>query len=268
MRRRSLLALAATFATAGCVGSWNDPPTDATVTPVPVPEPEDSPTRGQSATGAVDVTAAAVQPGVVTPTSPDSIGLLDDAGQYLVVTVDGDAPDKPAVEFRFDGAGYAPGTFRQGLYRDGEWGVSYGDDGGPLVFALPETGYGTDAELAWPGGSWAPSPTVVERLEDPVPPFSVSLDGPEMATAGDEPRLTVSVTNGGEGAGRYVLALNRIGPRVAYTPVARISGELSAGESERRTVDAVAPVGDRRTQYRLAVPGRRDDLIHTIQPTE
>lgn len=268
MRRRHLLALAASLATGGCAGSGTGPATGSTVTPVPVPESETGRTRSGSATRSVDVTAAAVQPGVVAPSSPDSIGLLGDAGQYLVVTVEGDAPEKAAVDFRFDDTSHSPGEFEQGLYRDDEWGVRYGADGGPLVFALPETGDGTDAELVWPEGRWLPPASVVERLEDPLPPFSVSLDGPETATAGEDPQLTVSVTNEGEGVGRYVLALNRIGPRIAYTPVARISGELSAGESERRTIEAVAPEGDRSTRYRLAAAGRRDELIHVIQSSE
>ncbi|MDS0283063.1 hypothetical protein [Haloarcula onubensis] len=267
MRRRHLLALVGSLvAGSGCTGTSGEPTADGTVTPAPVPSPSDAPTTPDS-TGDVEITAAAVQPGIVQPRI-DSIGVTDDAGQYLVVDVAGNAPDRSDIELRFSGASYLPEELRRPLYRGDFSGETYGEDGGPLVFGLPETGDATDAELYWGEGRWAPSAETVERLEDPLPPFSVTLDGPETAGAGSNPQVTITVTNEGEGAGRYVLALNRQGPRVAYTPVGRLAGELDPGASKRHTVDAVPPDGDRSTQYTLDVPGRQDRLRHVISSAD
>ncbi|WP_277541638.1 hypothetical protein [Haloarcula laminariae] len=261
MRRRALLALVGSLAAgSGCTGTSDDP-AEATVTPAPVP------TRAESRTEHVVATAAAVQPGVVTA-GDDSIGVTDDAGQYLVLYLEGDAPDRSAVEFRFSGASYTPEDLGRPLYR-GDFGrETYGEDGGPLVFGLPETGDGTDAELAWGNGSVAPPAALVERLEDPLPPFSVSIDGPETVADGSDPQITVSVANEGTGAGRYVLALNRQGPRVAYVPVTRLAGELDAGADVTHTVDAVPPEDGVSTRYSLDVPGQRDDPNHVIRPAD
>jgi len=266
MRRRALLALIGSLAAgSGCTGTTDEPAVDRTVTPAPVPSPSAAPSTSETPAlaGDVVITASMVQPGYVVP-GIDSIGVTDDAGQYLVVNVEGDAPDRSDTELRFSGASYPPEKLRRPLYR----GEGYGENGGPLVFGLPETGDGTDAELYWGEGSWAPPRAVVERLEDPLPPFAVSLDGPETADPNDDPELTVTVTNEGDGAGRYVLALNRQGPRIAYTPVTRIAGELDAGATRTRTVSAVAPESDRPTSYTLEVPDQQDGLSHTIRPSE
>ncbi len=248
MRRRSLLAVVGSLAVgSGCV--------------------EKAPTVTETPSATVEVTKATVQPAFVTA-HDDSIRVVDDAGQYLVLELDGDAPDRSAVGFWLDGTDYTPESFAGRLYRGDFDGETYGENGGPLVFALPETGDGGDAELVWGMGKWSPSATVVERLEEPLPPFSVSLDGPD--TAGDESDLeiTVTVTNEGEGAGRYVLALNRQGPRIASAPVGRLSGELEPGATETRTVDAVPPDDRTGTGYLLQVPGERDSRDHYIEPTE
>ena len=208
-----------------------------------------------------------VLPGVVT-VDDDSITVTDDAGQYLFLDLEGDVPGRSAVEFRFSGASYTPESFSGRLYRGDVSGEAYGETGGPLVFALPETGDGTDAGLAWSDGSWAPSAAVVERLEDPLPPFSVTLDGPETAAETSGEQLTVTVTNEGAGAGWYVLALNRIGPSVAYAPISRIAGELPAGERVTHSFEPMAPEDGRSTLYLLDVPGRQDGLSHSIEPAD
>ena len=263
MRRRALLALVGSLAAgSGCTGTSDDPGVDRTVTPAPVPTPTDSPTSS----GGVRITAATVQPGVVVPAT-DYLSVDDTAGQYLVVEVAGDVPERSAVEFRFSGASYTPEEYSNGLYRDDSDGTTYGEDGGPLAFGLPETGDGTDAELAWDDGSWAPAAQIVERLEDPLPPLAVSIDGSGTADTESDPQITVSVTNEGDGAGRYVLALNRQGPRIASTPVARVAGELSPGAGESHRFDAVRPVGESATSYTVAVPRQREQLRHVISPS-
>jgi len=266
MHRRRLLALVGSVAVgSGCAGTETDSPSDETVTPMPVPDPTDEPPDREGPdqpdqSVSITVRSAAVQPGVVTANTPDSIGVVDDDGQYLLLSVAGDVPDRSAVEFRFSRASYTPEQFDgRGLYRDPE------ADDDLLVFGLPETGDATDAELAWGDGSWSPPARVVDRLEAPSPPMRVSFDGPETAVE-DDPQLTVAVTNEGDTRGRYVFALNRQGPLSASAPVARIAGELSAGETRVRTLDAVPPEDGRTTRYRLDGPGEENDLTHEIAP--
>ncbi|MBX0284958.1 hypothetical protein [Haloarcula salinisoli] len=266
MQRRRLLALVGSLAAgSGCTGSGDDPSVDSTVTPAPVPTAGG--TRTPTLDGDVQITAAMVQPGVVTA-GDDSLSVVDDAGQYLFFNLEGGVPDRSAVEFRFSGASYTPESFYGRLYRGDFDGEEYGENGGPLVFALPQTGDGTDAELAWGDGSWTLPETVVQRLEDPLPSFSVSLDGPETAGDGSDLEITVGVTNEGDSAGRYVFALNRQGPQIASTPVGRIAGELEPGASETHTFDAVPPDDRNGTGYFLQVPGERDSLDHYIEPAD
>ncbi|MDS0259090.1 hypothetical protein NDI56_06760 [Haloarcula sp. S1CR25-12] len=271
MHRRRLLALVGSVAVgSGCTGTETDSPSGETVTPMPVPDPTDGPPDREGPdqpdqSVSITVRSAAVQPGVVTANTPDSISVVDDAGQYLVLSVAGDALDRSAVEFRFSGASYPPEVFGgRGLYR--ESGAD-DDDAGLLVFGLPETGDATDAELAWADGSWSPPERVVDRLGAPSPPMRVSFDGPETAGE-DDPRLTVAVTNEGNAPGWFVLALNRQGPLSASAPVARIAGELTAGATTTRTLDAVPPEDGRATRYRLDGPGQENDLTHEIAPAE
>ncbi|WP_236035529.1 hypothetical protein [Haloarcula rubra] len=274
MRRRTLLALCGSLvAGSGCLDLTPDTaPGDESVTPVPEPTTESGTHDDQIPT--VDVASAVVQPGVVAPDSPDSIGVFADAGQYLLVdvAVDGPLPDRSAFECHFDGETHRPTAFTSGLYRNGEWGAGYGDGSdGVLVFELPETGDASDARLTWDHGEWVPPARVRSRLEAPLPSFSVALDGPTTVTAEDDPTVSVRVTNEGDRTGRYALALNRTGPRVAYAPVARIAGELGPGASTTREVDAESPyVADppREAVYRLDAADDDNDARLTISPAE
>ncbi|MFC6974056.1 hypothetical protein ACFQL1_04210 [Halomicroarcula sp. GCM10025709] len=124
MRRRRLLALCGSLAagTAGCLQTTDgpaDPPENLTVgsstTPTTAP--------GTDSTS-VEITGAAVQPGVVGPITPDSIGVFDRFGQYLVVEVAGGGPGYDDFELWFDGQRFPPITLQSGLYREDEWGSS------------------------------------------------------------------------------------------------------------------------------------------------
>lgn len=259
MRRRRLLTLCGSLvAGTGCLGQSERTPAPGT--------PSETGTAIETPTATL-VEDAVVQPGVVGPDSPDSIGVYDSAGQYLVLTLGAGGPERSAFAFQFDGATYTPATFDRGLYRDGEWNVQYGEDGGPLVFALPESGDAGDARLTWPDGEWAPSELVRDRLEAPLPPMAVSLTGPATAAEGDGSTLSVSVTNEGTVTGRYALALSRSGPMLASTPEARITGELDGGASATHEFDIVAPTGEETTTYYLDAPGESDDS-HTVSPTQ
>jgi hypothetical protein len=147
-------------------------------------------------------------------------------------------------------------------------GFEYGDDGGPVFFALPETGDASETRLTWSGGEWTPGETVRERLSAPLPSFDVTLTGPDTAGPGDDPKLALSVTNTGDIGGWYALGLNRIGPRIAYTPVGRIAGSLESGQSTTHTVDATSPTDGLPVRYLLDAPGSDSDTEHVIEPTD
>ena len=268
MYRRRVLALCGLAITgAGCQGVTAD---IETVTPVP------SPAGSETDTGpppAVTVTDAAVMPGVVVP-GTDSITVRSTAGQFLVLTaaIQGSEVDRAAFSLRFDGSMYSPETFRNGLYRDGEWGRQFTEAGGPLVFDLPETGSASDTRLSWPGGEWTPPEAIQDRLQVPLPAFDITLDGPEQVTEPAKPTLSITVTNTGDTAGRYVIALNRTGPRVAYAPVGRFDGELKPGETAAITRDGKTPYVDdtepREVIYRLRAPKDHNDATHRIKPVD
>jgi len=268
MYRRRVLALCGlAVAGAGCQSE-----TDETQTVTPVP----SPAVSEVDTGpppAVTVTDAVVAPGVVLP-AVDSISVKPADGQYLVLTatVEGSRVDRDAFSFRFDGSTHSPETFRNGLYRDGEWGRQFTETGGPLVFGLPETGSPSDARLSWPDGEWMPPETVRTRLEAPLPSFDITLDGPERVAEPARPTLEITVTNTGDVSGRYVIALNRTGPRIAYTPVDRFDGELDPGETESITHEGKSPYVDgtepRAVIYRLRAPEDHNDATHRIKPVD
>ncbi|MEF8973365.1 MAG: hypothetical protein V5A15_00635 [Haloarcula sp.] len=268
MYRRRVLALCGlAVAGAGCQGDTGD---TETVTPVPSPAASETATRTPPS---VTVTDAVVAPGVVIP-GVDSINVQPADGQYLVLTIAVEGPklNRDAFSFRFGDSTYSPETFRNGLYRDGEWGRQFTEAGGPLVFDLPETGTASDARLSWPGGEWTPPEAVQDRLEAPLPSFDITLDGPERVDETDSPTLEITVTNTGEVPGRYVIALNRTGPRVAYTPVDRFDGELAPGETDRLSHEAKSPyvAGGEPSEvtYRLRASDERNDATHRIKPVD
>jgi len=272
MRRRRLLTLCGTLlAGSGCQRLG-----DETETVTPVPSPGEPRTATDTETPAsLDVAEPTVQPGYVAMNSPDSIGVYDDAGQYLAVevrTVGGTPPDRSAFRFAFDGTDYSPvetGMSRP-LFRDGDLGAGYAEGGGVLLFGLPETGDASGAELTWPGGERRFTEEVQQRLAAPLPSFDVALSGPDVATADDDPTLELTVRNTGDVTGRYVLALNRSGPRIASGPVRHISGVLDAGKTDTIVHDAQSPFpqeGDPNdVVYHLDAPGEHNDAIHRIVP--
>ena len=252
MRRRHLLALCGAGLTglAGCTSGQSaeptSPPDDAPgdggggsdedgTTPTP-----DSSTPG----GSLDASVLALQPALVHLATPDSLGVSSDADtQYLFLSLSvtgGEPPARSDLAFRFDGEHYDPieadgPTDLWRLYDDE--GGRYDTDSGEgwVCFPLPATGAPEGAGLTWSDNVWVPSPDVRERLAAESPPLSVSWSTPDSVEAGASPAVEVSVTNGGDRDGRFVGALNRSGPRVAYTPVASVSRLVPAGGTETWT---------------------------------
>lgn len=238
MKRREFLSLTGggIAALTGCIGdrrpgAGTTSPTDGrTVTPT---------TTTASRKIEVTVESAHLQYGFVTPGSPDSITLMNGPTQYLVASVHADgslARDEFAL--RIGTETYEP-TVDQRLYRvvwgDDQW-YSQDDRHGLLLFTLLPDPSGTP-RLTWPTGD----EPLADRLRIPVggspPPFSASLDLPETYDGSEAPPVRVDVRNEGERRGRFLGALNRVGPRIAYTPVDRVSRVVPAGTTDTITVN-------------------------------
>lgn len=255
-RRRFLTVAGSVLATAGCTAgpSTSDGGDDA-------PTSSSSPTPTTSGGQSVDVAVSepSVQPGFV-DLATDSIGVWDDAGQYLLVhvdVVDGEAPAWSAFALRFDGLPVEPIEQPRGLWRDDDYGVEYRpeDATGWLVFGLPETGSATGSELQWPGGTWTPPARIRDRLAAPLPSFEGEFAAPATVDPGQGPTLSISATNTGDVAGNCVLALNRVGPNVAYTPVTDFVWDVEPGETRTTEWRGEPPKRDRDVTYHLRGAG-------------
>jgi hypothetical protein len=263
MRRRRLLALTAA-GLAGCtgpVGSGTETTPRTGTDESRNGDTTDTATDPQTTTAAgfdpVTVEPSALQPGLVTLTAPDAIGVTHAENcqyLYLHARVDGTGPPRDRFSFRLDGSEYDPltGEDRQ-LYRElsnSEPPLYPGSDGSGLLFGLPEAvADASDARLSWPGGEWQPGPGLRERLSSPEPAFDVSVSIPETVEVGTQPTLSFTAENTGSVAGRVLLAVNRVGPRIAHAPVTMFSRRVPAGdrqswewtdESVRADADAIS----------------------------
>ncbi|MFC5369125.1 hypothetical protein [Salinirubrum litoreum] len=254
MRRRALLVgCAGTLGgLAGCLTGGRDDPAGAT-DQSETPRPTDRATATPTPSPSVSASLISLQPAVVTFVT-DSITVSGETSQYLFVAVDVEDGEPPAVdEFTFWFAGAeAPPLEPQGSYwsdyNPGATRYSRKQGEGWLAFDLPATGDASGAALRWPGGEWTPPQALRERLSAPAPPLSLEWSVPETAELYTTPTLGFTVTNTGELDGRFVAALNRIGPRVAYAPITSVSRRIPAGETLRFEVtdrfDLDDPGGD------------------------
>ena len=250
MRRRHLLALCGA-GLAGLAGCTSGQPTEGNPSGTGTPDggtdgPGGTTTTPDRSTPAspLDASVLALQPAVVRLATPDSLGVSSEPDtQYLFLSVSvtaGEPPARSELVFRFDGDEYGP------LGADGPedlWRL-YNDEGsrydadrgeGWVCFPLPATGAPEGAGLTCADNVWVPSPDIRARLAAESPPLSVSWSVPDSVEAGASPAVEVSVTNEGDRDGRFVGALNRSGPRVAYTPVAAASRLVPAGRTETWT---------------------------------
>lgn len=268
MRRRTFLAtagagLAGVVGLAGCLNVGDGGPGDGTPTgdagptatptdapttttdrdPTTAESPStDEPTTTTSESGTADVTVRSLhlQYGLVTPSSPDSIGTWNTDTPYLMalVAVDGDLP---RTEFTLAVGGERIGPTEQTrLYRTA-WGEYewYARDrpGGVLAFELPTGDPDGSMTLTWPGGERSVDEDVGPRLAAGPPQFSASLSLPETHDNLDAPPVEIEITNEDDVPRRFLGALNRVGPRIAYIPVTRVSEMVPPGETVTLTVD-------------------------------
>lgn len=171
---------------------------------------------------------------LATPDSLDVYGHGSNQYLFIEVSVDsGNAPEKGAVAFRFDGEEFGPMETRGLWYHYNNMESEYtADDGrGWLAFELPPAGNVSDAAQVWPGGEWEPGPSLRERLGAETPPMSMKASIAETVTPSSYPVITLTVTNEGSVDERFVAAVNRTGGGVAYAPIGAIQPLIPAGET-------------------------------------
>jgi hypothetical protein len=255
MKRRSFLAFSAggLAATAGCLGGEGNPengdgnagddPTD-TQTPTDAPTETDTPTPTPKPTTVERVSMAGLQPARIELGTPDSIGVFGETeGQSLYVSVDIGDENPPKLldfEFELDNHSVKPVTETRNLWRRSEeqFGPEYTpEEGGWLLFDLPATAENPDsARLTWPGGSWRPPADIRSRLASPNPTFEVTVTAGETIPIGEQPDVTVTFENTSSVPGTFVMAVNRVGPYVAYAPEATVRRLLQPGERATATI--------------------------------
>lgn len=285
MRRRTLLAtagagLAGFGGLAGCLttgdpGSADGPNTagdDPTSTPDGDSTSTDDPTTTDEPTTSADVSvqSAGLQYGVVVPNSPDSIGLSNPGTPYLIaqVAVDGDLRRSDFI-LAIGDERYDPATLDR-YYRT-DWGkygwYERGRPGGLLLFDLSTADPDGDANLIWPGGEYRVDDGIAPRLAAGPPDLSASLSVPDTHEGLDAPPVEIEVANHDDVPRRFLGALNRIGPLIAYAPVARLSEMVPPGESVALTFsddwagrpdDEAIGDGDPDVTYRLHYAGGED----------
>ena len=248
MYRRSLLALGAAglASVAGCASGDSRPDDgatgDQTPTATPDPTPTDTPTPEPATVERVSM--AGLQPAYIALVSPDSIGVYgDSAGQSLFLSVTpgpANPPARSAFAFELDGSTAAPVAETPRVWRrsEGQFGEAYtAETGGWLLFDLPATAENPDsAQLTWPGGSWQLPASVRQRLASENPTFDVTVTAPETIPLGEQPAITVTVENTSSVPGTFLMAVNRVGPHIAYAPEAAVRRLLDSGETATVTV--------------------------------
>lgn len=257
MKRRTYLISSATLvATTGCLGPSSDGASgDGESTPT---EPNDD-TTPTATPSQVRFETTAVQPGYITRSSPDSIGVLEDAGQYLLLEgshEDGPVPKRSEFGLQIGDERLTPEQL-QTLYRDGEYPPIYDTEApsGWLVFGVPEDVSADSATVSWPGGEWTVPSDVVESLTEPPATFEVTFDAPATVAKGETPTLTMEVTNTADVPGTFVFAMNRVGPAIAYTPVRGDAIEVGAGKTVTETWNGKQPDADASVTYHLNTVG-------------
>lgn len=247
MQRRAFLASVGGTVTslAGCLGggppqSGRSPPTEeSTSATTQTSTTPTTPTVEPTPTADVTIDSLHLQYGVVTQSSPDSIGVANPETPYLVASVSVDG----ALSWERFGLGQgdvlSEPTRIDRLYRT-SWGDDHwyeaGRPDGLVLFEAPSKTT-THLRLTWPGAERPVPDAIVARLNAATPRLTVSLSVPDAHDSTTAPPVSVEVTNEDDVERRFLGALNRTGPRIAYTPVARLSELVPAGESLTLSVD-------------------------------
>ncbi|KAB1194730.1 hypothetical protein GJR96_15260 [Haloferax sp. MBLA0076] len=248
--RRGVLSLggSALALLTGCLSA--SPATSDDVEPTENPTQTTATTTPTSAPADVTVSNVQLTPELVALDSPDSIGTFGERGeQFVLVTILVDSTPWPAVdEFSLstDDESFTPLPTEEvpGYGRLWERGYAYGGHGneesggqsGYLVFEVPKPLEASNVVFRGPGGQFSLGQTARDTLARRPTEFAVTdVTAPETVESLTEMELSATIENVGTYDGTFVGAMNRVGPHVAYTPVTRVSLDLSAGESKTWT---------------------------------
>lgn len=177
-----------------------------------------------------------VMPSVVT-LATDSIGTSGGPDEQFVVvslTAGGDASiDRESVTLTADEAVYEPNDLgTRGGHQGAVWSGSQRTTEPYLGFTVPKPLVADAVVLEWGDDRYALGDAARRRLARPPTTFSVTaFSSPPVVEPASEVDVTLSVANDGDHAGTFVGALNRVGPKVAYTPVRAVHLDLAPGES-------------------------------------
>lgn len=270
MRRRQVIGACGAIVTSltGCLSQPRKQAGETSSTGGTAPQTSTKTPTSTRQSPSQPVSALSLQPVVVTRTSPDSIGVRDEATeQYLYLTVSevGDAaPPSEEMIFRFDGATHHPVTDGERLWyadrnRDTHYTARRG--AGWLLYKLPATGDASTATLTWPDGEWRPRESLRQRLATSMPPVSLSLSIPESIQVREAPTLTFTVTNEGDIAGHFIAALTRAGPSIASLPLTRVSRLIPA---KTTTTFEVTDTSDIGVPGAAEQDGNSPDMTYTL----
>lgn len=177
-----------------------------------------------------------VTPSVVT-LATDSIGTSGGPDEQFVVlslTSGGDASiDRETVTLTADESAYEPNDLgTRGGHQSVIWSGSQRKDGPYIGFTVPKPLDADAVVLEWDDDRYALGDAARRRLARPPTTFSVTeFSSPTVVEPGSEVVVTLTVENDGDHAGTFVGALNRVGPKVAYTPVRSVHLDLASGDS-------------------------------------
>lgn len=251
MRRRAFLAATGSslVALAGCFGPDADgggragsPRTSgpdagtATATETPTPTPG-GPT---AAYDDVSVESAIQQHGYV-QTYVDVLTIAASDEQFVRVDVvtPGEGPDRDDFRLSVGDTTHSPADVSR--FYPTAWGdrerYEAGRDRGVLAFRVDPPSSPRPVSLSWPGGEWRADEALAARIARGPQPTTAELDVPAEHGGSEAPPVDVRITNEGEATGRFIGALNRSGPLVAYAPVEHLSVLLEPGETRTVTVD-------------------------------
>lgn len=286
-RRRYLASIALALSTAGCLSSGGSDESKTTAretthsaaTPSTTMHSSTTPSTTPRAVSVADVT---LQRGL-TYLSTDYLTVHDTQRRQLLVHVVVDEGDVPVNEYAvvagddtFPARSIDENRRLWRTYQNGQYDPTAG---GVVIVPLPldTIPNANEATFATPNGERALPDGVRERLAAPAPSAGVTVDGPTELAVGTAPTFDVTVTNDGDVAGRYPVAISRSGPLVAMKPIeshaVRVDADTSttiAFEGTEVTGNEVSDddVGDDDPDVRYTINTHSSSLSHDVRYVE
>jgi hypothetical protein len=266
--RRSVLSTCglALAGLGGCVEGPTGGAESDTVSPTPPPTATDSP---------VDVSTPRVRDAVVGHDSPDSMTARDPEGWFVLASVranesDDQPPRAGAFSLALDDrpvSAVDPRTLTR--YRVDGFGTPYrrDDPDGWVAFEVPAEAGVSTAEVRVGPHRWPLPDSVVSRLNEPTPTWSLDVSFPDRLVTGERFEVTVTARNTSTVPGTFCGALNVAELRYAYYPYPFAE---SAGPDETATVthsDSV-PEGATHPSFYLRTQAGSESRSYEVRDSE